>query len=130
MMIRCNDCKLRTIVLLILTLSLAADVFSQPKEAPAEPEIPQKEKTLFSPDAFLIGRDFHHNKFIDREKGLKGMAECNFTLADAADPQNYSLCKKLGLSVIVSEGPHLTGQDWIKMSDAEIDNYIKKMVEK
>jgi hypothetical protein len=130
MMIRCNDCKLRTIVLLILTLSLAADVFSQPKEAPAEPEIPQKEKTLFSPDAFLIGRDFHHNKFIDREKGLKGMAECNFTLADAADPQNYSLCKKLGLSVIVSEGPHLTGSDWMKLSDAEIDNYIKKMVEK
>lgn len=58
------------------------------------------------------------------------MAECNFTLADAADPQNYALCQKLGLSVVVSEGPHLTGGDWMKLSDAEIDNYIKKMVEK
>ena len=48
--------------------------------------------------------------------------------ADAADPQNYKLCEKLGLSVIVSEGPHLTTTDWLKMSDEEIDNYIKAEV--
>jgi len=84
----------------------------------------------FATDAFLIGRDYHHNKFVDREKGLKGMADCNFTIADAADPQNYSLCEKLGLSVIVSEGPHLTGKEWMKMSDEEIDAYIKNMIKK
>ena len=93
--------------------------------------LPGKGKEIrFSPDAFLIGRDFHHNKFINHEKGLQGMADCHMTVADAADPQNYSLCKKLGLSVIVSEGPHLTGGEWLKLSDEQIDAYIKNMVQK
>ncbi len=83
----------------------------------------------FSQDAFYIGRDYHHNTFRDREKGLKGMADCYFTLADAADPQNLELCEKLGLSVVVSVGPHLFGNDWEKMTDTEIDQYVKKMVE-
>jgi hypothetical protein len=100
-----------------MTVSLAAICFAQQKKVLSEPLILQNENAKFSPDAFLIGRDFHHNKFINREKGLEGMAECHFTVADAADPQNYSLCKKLGLSVIVSEGPHLTGSDWMKLSD-------------
>jgi len=95
-----------------------------------EPVIGKIQKTKFSPDAFLIGRDFHHNKFINREQGLKGMAECHFTVADAADPQNYSLCEKLGLSVVVSEGPHLTGSDWMKLTDEEIDSYIRNMIKK
>jgi hypothetical protein len=83
----------------------------------------------FTRDAFFIGRDYHHNTFRDREKGLKGMAECNFTLADAAGPQNLELCESLGLSVVVSVGPHLFGSDWEKMSEEQIDQYIKKMVE-
>lgn len=90
----------------------------------------QNKADKFSPEAFLIGRDFHHNKFINQTKGLKSMAECNFTIADAADPQNMALCEKLGLGVVVSEGPHLTGSDWMKLSDAEIDAYIKNMVKK
>ncbi|AHF16190.1 hypothetical protein NIASO_15595 [Niabella soli DSM 19437] len=125
-----NGCKPKYFLFVMMVLSLTAHCFAQQKKGSSEPLIPPVGNEKFSPDAFLIGRDFHHNKFINREQGLKGMAECNFTLADAADPQNYALCQKLGLSVVVSEGPHLTGGDWMKLSDAEIDNYIKKMVEK
>ncbi|MEJ7694959.1 MAG: hypothetical protein WKF69_18205 [Daejeonella sp.] len=88
-----------------------------------------KKDSKFSPNAFLIAGYFHHNKLIDREKGLRGMAESYLNVADAADPQNYALCEELGLSVIVSKGPHLTGNQWQKLSDGEIDEYIKKMVE-
>ena len=123
-----NKLKGECLVLLI-TLSFGTISFAQQRKMLIEPLI-TKTKVKFSPEAFLIGRDFHHNKFIDRDKGLKGMAECHFTVSDAADPQNYSLCEKLGLSVIVSEGPHLTGHDWMKLSGEEIDQYIKRMVQK
>lgn len=113
--------------LLILTvLSFGENTFAQN----GEPVIGAKRNKTIAVDAFLIGRDFHHNKFIDRRKGLEGMADCNFTIADAADPQNMRLCKKLRLGVVVSEGPHLVGADWSKMSDVEIDSYVKNMVKK
>ena len=86
----------------------------------------------FDVNGFLIGRDFHANKFNDQDKGLKGMADCYFNISDASDAkkQNFSLCKKLGLGVVISaEGNHLVGGDWMKMSDQEIDEYVKKMVE-
>lgn len=85
----------------------------------------------FAADRFVIGRDFHENKFADQDKGLQGMADCYFNMSDASDgkKQNFSLCKKLGLSTIVSaEGRHLTGRDWMKMSDEQIDAYVKKMI--
>jgi len=113
-------------LILLLTLLKCDNLFAQN----GEPVFGGKKDKSISIDAFQIGRDFHHNKFIDREKGLKGMADCNFTIADAADPQNMRLCKKLGLGVVVSEGPHLLGSDWSKMTDEEIDNYIKKMIRK
>lgn len=123
-----NKLKATWLVLLI-TLSFSTISFAQQRKILIEPLIPKNEKVKFSSDAFVIGRDFHHNKFINRDKGLKGMAECHFTYSDAADPQNYSLCEKLGLSVIVSEGPHLTSADWMKLSDEQIDQYIKRMVQ-
>ncbi len=113
-------------LLILSVLSLGKDLFAQN----GEPAIGVKRNKTIAIDAFLIGRDFHHNKFIDRKKGLEGMAECNFTIADAADPQNMKLCKKLGLGVVVSEGPHLVGSEWSKMSDAQIDAYILNMVKK
>ena len=82
-------------------------------------------------NGFVIGRDFHNNKFKDQDKGLKGMAECYFNISDASDvkKQNIGLCKKLGLGVIISaEGKHLTGGDWMKLTDQEIDDYVRKMV--
>jgi hypothetical protein len=90
------------------------------------------EENPFDVNKFLIGRDFHENKFKDQDKGLKGMADCFFNISDASDykKQNFRLCRKLGLGVIVSaEGKHKTGGDWMKMSDGEIDEYVRKMVE-
>jgi hypothetical protein len=84
----------------------------------------------FSPDAFLISGYFHHNRIFDRKKGLQAMSECYLNVADAADPQDYSLCEKLGLSVIVSRKPHLFGDEWLKLSDEEIDTYVRTMVQK
>ncbi|MCW3092905.1 MAG: hypothetical protein JWP81_3974 [Ferruginibacter sp.] len=124
----CNYFSVRYI-LLVIALPLFASSFAQTTTG-GEPQIGNNKVEKFSPDAFLIGRDFHHNKFIDHKKGLQGMAASHFTVADAADPQDYRLCEKLGLSVVVSEGPHLTGGDWLKLSDDEIDTYIKKMVKK
>lgn len=123
-----SDLKVKCFFYLTLlsALFICENLFGQS----GEPVIGEKRNKTISVDAFLIGRDFHHNKFIDREKGLKGMADCNFTIADAADPQNMRLCEKLGLGVVVSEGPHLRGSDWSKMTDKEINNYIKNMVKK
>lgn len=117
-------------ILLLITLSITNRSYSQQKMEISNILANKNKATEFSLDAFIIGRDFHHNKFINREKGLKSMAACHFTLADAADPQNYLLCEKLGLSVIVSDSPHLTTADWIKLSDKEIDDYVRNMVEK
>lgn len=88
--------------------------------------------TPFDVNRFVIGRDFHENKFTDQDKGLRGMADCYFNMSDASDgeKQNLSLCKKLGLNTIISaKGKHLTGKEWMAMSDEEIDAYIKKMVD-
>ena len=114
-------------------LMYASAAYSQPggglKQTPSPTDpLMQIKNPRFSHDAFFIGRDYHHNTFLDHTKGLKGMADCYFTLADAADPQNFALCEKLGLSVIVSVSPHLGGQEWAKMSDERIDLYIKNMV--
>ncbi len=84
----------------------------------------------FSPDAFLISGYYHHNKINNRNKALRQMAECYLNMADASDQQNYTLSEKLGLSVFASKGPHLNGGDWQKLSDQEIDAYVKDMVKK
>ncbi|MES2373345.1 MAG: hypothetical protein V4557_12245 [Bacteroidota bacterium] len=127
-----SRCLLVAIPLVLAASSFAQQTVTKPNQPVTGDElnIGKTKSALFSTDAFLIGRDYHHNKFIDREKGLQGMADCYFSLADAADPQNYALCEKLGLSVIVSEGPHLTTTDWAKMSDEAIDAYMKAMIQK
>jgi hypothetical protein len=94
------------------------------------PYAQQRGRPDFDPGSFQILQDFHHNKIVDQQKGLRGMADCHFTVANCAEPQDYSLCEKLGLGVVVSQAPHLEGKDWIKMSDEEIDGYIKNLVKK
>ena len=84
----------------------------------------------FDVNRFVIGRDFHENKFSDQNKGLQGMADCYFNMSDASDgtKQNFKLCKKLGLNTVVSaEGRHLTGKDWITMAE-RISIMIKNKV--
>jgi hypothetical protein len=109
---------------LLITLFI---VFSISSFAQSDDFKPQKK---FEPDAFLISGYFHHNRTTDRKKALHRMAECNLNVADAADPQNYSLCEKLGLSVIASKDPHLNGEQWQKLSDQEIDNYVRDLVKR
>jgi len=125
--------------LLSISLLLSINIFAQKVAAHSEDVLDSNDATLlsiknkavkFSPDAFLISGYFHHNKLTNRKKGLQAMSECYLNVADAADPQNYSLCEKLGLSVIVSRGPHLFGDEWLKLSDGEIDTYVREMVKK
>lgn len=121
--------------IVILTLFFSISSFAQSgvkktgKTNDEEP-FPNKKIDKFSPDAFVIGRDLHHNTFKNQAKGLQDMADCYFTLGDAADAkhQNMALCEKLGLRTIISQHPHLEGKDWEKMSDEAIDAYVKKMV--
>ncbi len=127
-----NRCVFVTMFLGLSAVSFAQEAITKPGQSVTEDElqIGKTKSRKFSAEAFLIGRDYHHNKFIDHEKGLQGMADCYFSMADAADPQNYKLCEKLGLSVIVSESPHLTTNEWAKMSDEAIDTYMKDMIKK
>ena len=87
----------------------------------------------FDVNGFVIGRDLHANRFDDQQRGLKNMAECHFNWADCADgkKQDFKLCEKLGLSVVVAStgGTHKLGGDWMKMSDEEIDDYIRQKVQ-
>ena len=124
--------KSRKVLLIVslLLLSFSSNLYSQKTQEISDVINFKNKTTKFSPDAFIISGDFHLNKIVNRKKGLEGMSACHLNVADAADPQNYSICKKLGLSVIVSRAPHLTPSDWMKFSDEEIDDYVKKMVNK
>lgn len=82
----------------------------------------------FSWDSFHILPDFHLNRFRDQNSGLKGLAECHFTVANAANPQNIALCEELGLAVMITEAPHLREKEWAAFTDEEIEEKIKRMV--
>ena len=127
-------CKDFNYLLLIVVLIFSIHLFPLKATAASRGATDLKDSVLFpklvkfSPDAFLISGYFHHNKIINRKKALRDMADCNLNVADASDQQNYSLCEKLGLSVFVSKGPHLTGDEWLKMSDEAIDSYVRLIV--
>lgn len=63
--------------------------------------------------------------------GLESIAGCNFTVAGFVQPGDLPLCEQLGLAAIMapvpSEKPWFG--EWTKLSDAEIDRTVKKMVE-
>ena len=110
--------------MICITLLYNTSTFAQKQEV--KNDFPTQVK--FSPDGFLISGYFHHNKFKNRKNALYNMSDCYLNVADAADPQNYALCEKLGLSVLVSKGPHLIGEEWRKLSDKEIDDYVRALV--
>ncbi len=64
-------------------------------------------------------------------QGLGSLAECNFTLAGFVSPQDLPLCEQLGLAAIMAptNGDEPWFGKWREMSDEEIDETIKEMVQ-
>ncbi len=65
--------------------------------------------------------------------GLDAIAECNFNVAGFVFPKDLPKCKKLGLGgILLPSDNDFTNfeyfRNWSKMSDAEIDGRIKKLV--
>lgn len=62
--------------------------------------------------------------------GLDSIAACGFTMAGFVQPEDLPECEKLGLKAILApKGKLLNKNDWRKMSDAEIDAYVRQVVE-
>ena len=123
---------------------ICVSITAQPERWPEQFEIPDddrilsiKEKPFDWKNNFIIGRDLHVNRFDDQQRGLELLKECYFNWADCSNYgiQDYELCEKLGLSVIVPNprarqmGRHLWGQDWMAMTDEEVDAFVKQWVE-
>ena len=70
--------------------------------------------------------------FRDPKHGLESIADCNFTFAGFVSPQDLPLCEKLGLAAIMAptKGDEPWFGKWREMSDEEIDQTVKEMVEK
>jgi hypothetical protein len=65
--------------------------------------------------------------------GLEAIAECNFNIAGFVFPKDLAKCKKLGVGgILLPLENDFTNfeyfRNWSKMSDAEIDSHIKKLV--
>ncbi|MDB6058887.1 MAG: hypothetical protein JWO95_2731 [Verrucomicrobiales bacterium] len=65
--------------------------------------------------------------------GLEAIAECNFNVAGFVFPKDLAKCKKLGLGgILLPVENDFTNfeyfRNWSKMSDAEIDGRIKRLV--
>ncbi|MFQ6097411.1 MAG: hypothetical protein ACE5O2_06735 [Armatimonadota bacterium] len=63
---------------------------------------------------------------------VEGIAECNFTMAGFAKPQDLPLCEKQGLKALVfgtaDRGPLGRGE-WKKLSDEDIVSFVREMVQ-
>lgn len=65
--------------------------------------------------------------------GLEAIAECNFNVAGFVFPKDLAKCKKLGLGgILLPTENDFTNfesfRNWSKMSDAEVDRRIKRLV--
>ncbi|MBN1346693.1 MAG: hypothetical protein JXQ73_28640 [Phycisphaerae bacterium] len=70
---------------------------------------------------------------VDRKHGLESIAECDFTIAGFVLPSDLPRCEKLGLRAIVlpdAKAGAISRKQWSTLSDAEIDQRIKTMVER
>lgn len=63
--------------------------------------------------------------------GVESMAECNFTVAGFARPEDLAICERLGLVAIMAPFDDETPwkRPWRVLSDQEIDQRVKTMVE-
>jgi hypothetical protein len=65
-------------------------------------------------------------------QGLQSVAGCGFTTAGFVRPESLPECAALGLKAIVYPPPEQSGRrsrDWRKLSDNEIDERVKAMVD-
>lgn len=103
---------------------------SGPAGTPWYPELAGFERDFFP---ILSWSPVHgwRRPYIDRKHGLESIAECGFTVAGFVRPEDLPACEKLGLAAIVApmndEVPW--NRPWRTLSDAEIDQRIRKMVE-
>jgi len=89
-----------------------------------------------SPDFFpILPWDALHDwkkPYRNPKHGLESIADCGFSMAGFVKPEDLPLCEKLALAAIMA--PAETKEPWFgrwrKMSDREIDQCVKKMVEK
>jgi hypothetical protein len=65
--------------------------------------------------------------FGEPRHGLASLAECGFTVAGFVQPEHLAECERLGLRAIV--GREGKAEAWEKMTDAQIDETIRKRVE-
>jgi hypothetical protein len=65
--------------------------------------------------------------FGEPKHGLASLVECGFTVAGFVQPEHLSECERLGLRAIV--GREGKPEPWEKMTDARIDETIRKRVE-
>jgi hypothetical protein len=110
--------------LLLLNLVFVAPV-ARGAEATTKPERPAFDRDVFPimcwehlPVAAGFGEPKH---------GLASLAECGFTVAGFVQPEHLAECERLGLRAIV--GRPGKPESWEKMTDARIDETIRKRVE-
>jgi hypothetical protein len=65
--------------------------------------------------------------FGEPKHGLASLAECGFTVAGFVQPEHLAECERLGLRAIV--GREGKAEPWEKMTDARIDETIRKRIE-
>lgn len=67
-----------------------------------------------------------------RRHGIESIAECNFTMPGFVKPDDLPLCEQHGLKGLMygtaDRGP-LNREEWKKLSDQEIDSFVRQMVE-
>ena len=124
--------------IVILIAAFPAMVFpaGPPAKPQAAPESLGLTPFIHSPDLFpILPWDPLHDwkkPYRNPKHGLESIADCGFTMAGFVKPEDLPLCEKLGLAAIMapveSEEPWFS--QWQKLSDRQIDEQVKEMVEK
>lgn len=115
--------------LLFFVVGLASSTMLVGEESPAIQPFEH------SPDLFpILPWDVLHGwrtPFRDPQHGLESIADCKFTVAGFVSPPDLPLCEKLGLAAIMAptKGEEPWFGKWREMSDEEIDQTVKQMVE-
>jgi len=88
----------------------------------------------FDPDTFPILAwnriPAQDTEAASRVNGIESIADCGFTVAGFVQAEDLPICEKLGLKAIVApkgKSPW-SGDGWRKLSDADIDTYVREMV--